>query len=236
MREGRGAYIQAVDGVSLTLSPGESLGVIGASGCGKTTLLRLLLGLLKPDGGTVARRGRIGFVGQDPYAGLCPAMTAARIVAEPLLFTGQKRRFRDCLPQVEEALSLVRLDPAVYAARLPAQLSGGERQRVAIARALVFEPALLLLDEPTSMLDQEVKDSVADLIRDAAEARGAAFLMVTHDLLLAARVCRRLCVMEGGRFIEEGPSGEVLSAPREALTRDLLRIGSDVRAYWAEHY
>lgn len=225
-----------MDDVSLSLAPGESLGVIGASGCGKTTLVRLLLGLLKPDGGRVERQGMAGFVGQDPYAGLCPTMTVARIVAEPLLFTGRKRRLRDCAPQVEEALSLVRLDPAEYASRLPSQLSGGERQRVALARALICSPGLLVLDEPTSMLDQEVKDSVADLIRDAAALRGAAFLMVTHDILLAGRICRRICVMDRGRIIEEGPADEIMSAPSAPLTRDLLRIGSDVRSYWAERY
>lgn len=233
---GGAARVRAVDDVSLTLAQGETVGVIGTSGCGKTTLVKLLLGLLTPDGGSVTRRGPVGFVGQDPYSGLCPGMTVEKLVAEPLLFSGQKRRLRDCVSQVEDALSRVHLDSAEYAARLPSQLSGGERQRVAIARALIRKPELLLLDEPTSMLDQEVKDSIADLIRDVSAQQGMAFLMVTHDIRLAARVCGRICVMEQGRLIEQGPSDQVMAAPKAPLTRDLIRISSDIKSYWAEHY
>ncbi|HIY07758.1 MAG TPA: dipeptide/oligopeptide/nickel ABC transporter ATP-binding protein [Firmicutes bacterium] len=236
-REGRQQVpVPAAQDLSLVLEEGDSLGIIGTSGCGKTTLVRMILGLLSPDRGTVERTGTVGFVGQDPYASLCASMTVEQIVAEPLLFSGRARRTKDCRPQVEEALASVRLDPARYAGRRPAQLSGGERQRVSIARAVILQPSLLVLDEPTSMLDQEVKEEVAQVIQDASHRRGMAFLMVTHDILLAGRICRRLVVMQEGRFVEEGEAAALLAHPREPLTQDLIRIGSDLRSYWAQRY
>lgn len=222
--------------MSFSLERGQSLAVIGTSGCGKTTLTRLLLGLLSPDGGTVTRSGAVGYVGQDPYTALAPHMTVEQLVAEPLLFTGARRRYGDCAAQVEEALSFVQLDPAVFSRRLPAQLSGGERQRVAIARALILKPQILVLDEPTSMLDQEVKDGIARVLRHACDKLDTACFLVTHEVALARRICTRMAVMQAGRFIEEGTAEEILSHPGEPLTRDLIHIGSDVRAYWAQKY
>ena len=236
-RDGRQKVpVTAADDLSFSLEEGDSLGIIGTSGCGKTTLVRMILGLLRPDSGQVEREGAVGFVGQDPYASLCGAMTVEQIVAEPLLFSGRARRTRDCRSQVEEALASVRLDSAQYAGRLPSQLSGGERQRVSIARALILRPKLLVLDEPTSMLDQEVKDEVAQVIGEASQKQGAAFLMVTHDILLAGKICRRLIVMDDGRFVEQGETASLLANPQESLTRDLIRIDSDVRAYWESRY
>ncbi len=228
--------IRAVDGVSFRLHAGQSMGIIGTSGCGKTTLLNLILGLEKPDSGSVHKHAPIGVVGQDPYASLRPGMTVEQLVAEPLLFLHQARHFSDCMPRVEELLNYVRLPRAVYGRRLPAQLSGGERQRVGIARALVAHPRLLLLDEPTSMLDQEVKDGVAALLRDVALTQNTAFLMVTHDIEMAVKVCDRILVMDKGKILEDRPAAELMQDPHSDLARDLIRISTDVQTYWRDRF
>ena len=229
-RRGR---VEAVRNVSLTLSRGESLGIIGPSGCGKTTLLRMIAGLLRPEQGSVQVRGRLGFVAQDPYASLDPTMPVFRLIAEPLRFTGRARRWRDCREAVERAMDLVRLDFSRYQDRLPGALSGGERQRVSIARAMVLEPELLLLDEPTSMLDEAVRREIVELIAHIARQERCAFLMVTHDIAISASVCQNLAVMEEGRIIEEGPAERVLHHPERELTRRLVLAATDLDAYWA---
>ena len=218
--------VQAVDGVSLELH-------IGPSGCGKTTLVRLVLGLLRPDSGQVERQGRVGFVSQDPYASLDPTMTVYRLVAEPLRFTGQARRWADCEEAVRHAMGHAQLDYDTYQSRLPSRLSGGERQRVAIARALVLRPELLVLDEPTSMLDQAVKGEIIALLSQIAQAPDRSFLMVTHDVAVSAAVCSRLVVMEAGRIIEEGAAQAVLRHPRTPLARRLVLAATDLAGYWA---
>lgn len=228
--------IHAVDDVSFRLHEGQSLGIIGTSGCGKTTLLNIILGLVQPDAGSVHKHAPVGIVGQDPYASLCPTMTVERLVAEPLIFLGRERSYAACMPSVERVLTFVKLPRDVFGGRLPSQLSGGERQRVGIARALIVDPVLLLLDEPTSMLDQEVKDGVASVIRSVADTRKTAFLMVTHDVELAARICDRILVMDKGRIIEENTADGILAEPQSELARDLVRISTDVGAYWREKY
>ena len=228
--------VRAVHDVSFELNRGETMGIIGTSGSGKTTLIRLICGILKADSGTIAHHGSIGFVGQDPYSTLCPTMTAEQIVAEPLIFTGKKRRRRECLPLVEEAMRLVDMDINVYGKRLPTQLSGGERQRIGIARAMILEPELLILDEPTSMLDQGIKREIADLIQNVAEKQNAAYIMVTHDIRFAAQICERISVMSEGRFIEEGRAEDIISFPKTKLAQELMSIGTDVRKYWQEVY
>ena len=228
--------IRAVDDVTFRLHEGQSLGIIGTSGCGKTTLLNLILGLLKPDAGTVHKHAPVGVVGQDPYASLCPTMTVERLVAEPLVFLGRARSYAACRARVEQALDFVQLPLGKFGGRLPSQLSGGERQRVGIARALIVDPVLLLLDEPTSMLDQEVKDGVASVIRSVADTKKTAFLMVTHDVALAARICERILVMDAGRIIEDNTAEGILAHPKSELARDLVRISTDVDTYWREKY
>ncbi len=227
--------VKAVQDVSLVLSPGESLGIIGPSGCGKTTLTRLILGQLKPDSGTVSVHGRIGFVPQDPYSSLDPTMTVGQIVGEPLRFTGQARRRKDCEMAVRRAMADIRLDYDIYGNRLPSALSGGERQRVAIARAMVLEPDLLILDEPTSMLDQVVKEEIGRLLADLATDCHRSFIMVTHDILMTSKICRRILVLNRGTKIEEGCTEQLLQMPRTELTQKLVLAATDLRRYWSIH-
>ena len=223
---------KAVDGVSFELKRGDALGLIGSSGCGKTTTLRMLLGLLKPDGGSVKRNGKIGFVGQDPYATLAPTFTAGQIVAEPLIFTHSERRYSDCREKLKSSFAAVHMDFDTYENRLPSQMSGGERQRISIARALILEPDFLILDEPTSMLDEAVKGKITEVIQEIADSGKFGVLLVTHDIAVAAQLCKDLMVMENGKIIESGKSGMVLSNPQKELTRSLITVATDVRQYW----
>lgn len=223
---------KAVDDVSLFLKKGDSLGLIGSSGCGKTTLLKIIMGLLKPDSGDVNICGTLGFVAQDPYASLAPYMTVSQIVGEPLIFTQQKRKIKDCMPEIREALEYVHLSPDIYGKRFPGQLSGGERQRVSIARALILKPDFLILDEPTSMLDQEVKQSIVQLIQEISQTGLFGFLMVTHDIVMSASVCENILVMEKGKVVEKGRIDEILKCPKELITKQLVTAATDVKMCW----
>lgn len=227
--------VKAVDGVSLTLNSGESIGIIGTSGCGKTTILKMTMGLLKPDEGSVLVKGKLGFVAQDPYASLNPSMTIYQIVAEPLIFTKQKRSYKECKDEVSKVLSYVHLDVNIYGERLPSQLSGGERQRVSVARALILNPDILILDEPTSMLDQEVKESIVELIGQIAKSGKFGFLMVTHDIAMSAKVCENLLVMSEGKIVEQGKTEEVMTLPQSEVTKALIAVATDVKKFWNEY-
>ena len=228
--------VQAVDDVSFTLHTGEAMAIIGTSGCGKTTLLNLILDLLKPDSGHVHKHAPVGLVGQDPYSSFCPSLTAERLVAEPLIYLGKKRFFKECIPQVEDVMNFTRLPREEFGSRLPSQLSGGELQRLAIARALITEPSLLLMDEPTSMLDQEVKVEIGAVIKRVADRHNTALLLVTHDILFAASICDYIAVMSEGRIIENSTAQEITTNPQQPLTRDLIKISSNVKSYWEERY
>ena len=225
--------INAVCDVSLSLKPGDNLGIIGASGCGKTTLLKMILGLTKPTSGSVTKNALAGFVSQDPYSSLCRAMTIAEIVAEPLIFGGKYRRAAQCVPEVSQALVDVNLPYHTYAARYPHQLSGGERQRVSIARALIASPGFLVLDEPTSMIDFELKTDIMKIIKDMAAKTKTSILLVTHDITIARDLCSTISVMNGGRIIETAASEEIVSNPQHEYTKRLITAGSDIAAYWA---
>lgn len=232
---GRGRHaVTAVDGISFTLSQGESLGIIGPSGCGKTTLTRLILGLEKPDCGLVKVNGKIGFVPQDPYASLDPKSTIFQCVAEPLIFLHRKRTWKECTRAVREVMEQVHLDFDTYASRLPSQLSGGERQRVSIARALVHGPDLLILDEPTSMIDQAVRQEITVLLSNLSKHQARSFLMVTHDIAVSVSICDSLIVMEHGHMVETGKTAEVMAHPQAELTRRLILVSQDIKRYWNE--
>ena len=231
-------WLKAVDGVSLSLQEGETVGLVGASGCGKSSLCRALMGLAPVRGGSVRLEGRdlrslkgaelrrarrrIQMVFQDPLACLNPQMTVGEAVADPLLIHGLASH-GEALERARALLAAVGLEPPEsFERRLPRQLSGGQQQRVAIARALILEPKVLLCDESVSMLDAEVQTDVLNLLKELQQRLGLGLLFVTHDLNVASGFCHRVIVLEGGRIVEQGPGAELLAHPHAAITRTLV--------------
>ncbi|GAA4783872.1 ABC transporter ATP-binding protein [Microbacterium gilvum] len=224
--------VRAVDGVSLRVGRGETVAIVGESGCGKSSLARAVLGIHAGTSGTVAlgghrvapalarrnagERERAQIVFQDPYSALDPRMTVAEIVAEPLRIRRVHSRER-----VLGLLADVGLDES-FAGRLPGALSGGQRQRVGIARALALRPGLLVLDEPVSALDVSIQAQVLDLLDDLQRAHGLGYLFISHDLGVVRNIADRVVVMQGGRVVEEAPADEIFRSPRHPYTRTLL--------------
>lgn len=225
----------ALDGVSLDVQAGETVGIVGESGSGKTTLGRAVLGLAPVTGGSIVYDGReissmrrserrslsdeIQVVFQDPYTSLNPALTVLDILSEPLLVSGTGRaaaekRVRDLLDQVYL--------PSDAAQRLPREFSGGQRQRIAIARALCRDPRLIVCDEPVSALDLSNQSRVLDLFIEIQERTGVAYLFVTHDLSVVRYISHRVAVMYKGGIVETGDAAVVTAHPVEAYTRRLL--------------
>ena len=234
----RPRWLKAVDGVSLRLHREETIGLVGASGCGKSSLCRALMGLAPVRGGSVRLEGqdlrrlrgralqqarrRIQMVFQDPLACLNPQMVVGEAVADPLLIHGLANR-AEARERARAALAAVGLEPPEsFERRLPRQLSGGQQQRVAIARALILEPKVLLCDESVSMLDAEVQAEVLGLLRRLQQERGLGLLFVTHDLAVASGFCHRVIVLDGGRIVEEGPGAALLAHPQAPITRRLV--------------
>ena len=225
---------QAVAGVTLRVAPGERVAVVGGSGSGKSSLLRLLLALDWPDSGVVTLdrtpvqpgspralrwyRRRVQYIPQDPATSLDPRRTALDLVAQPLHLLGFGCDHRS---MAETALRNVGLGPE-HCARKPAQLSGGQNQRVAIARAIVCEPDYLLADEPVSGLDLAIREQVLDTLDALCDRTSTALVMVSHDLSVVARSCRHVAVLHRGAVVEYGPTSEVLTAPTQPYTRSLL--------------
>lgn len=232
--------IRAVDGVELTLDPGQIVALAGESGCGKTTLARTLLGLERPWRGEVRHNGqpldyrgralkqyrrRVQLVLQDPTGALNPRRTVYEAVAEGLRIHGLGSGGDDEREQVARALSLAGLRPADrFFSRYPHELSGGQRQRVVIAGALVLGPDVIIADEPVSSLDASVRGEILALLLALRDQLGLSVLVVTHDLGLAWNIADRLAVMYLGRIIEQGPTEQVLAAPRHPYTSALLSV------------
>ncbi|MGK9235502.1 ABC transporter ATP-binding protein [Inquilinus limosus] len=221
----------AVDGVSFAVAAGETFGLVGESGCGKSTVLRAIAGLITGYAGEVRLGGaalpperprsffkRVQMVFQDPYGSLHPRQTIQAQLLEPLRNQGLTRP----AAAVGAALDAVGL-PRAAAFRFPHQLSGGQRQRVAIARALMLEPEVLLLDEPTSALDVSVQAEILNLLMDLRAQRGLTYILVSHDLAVVAHMCHRIAVMQGGRIVD-GFDAATLRAgqPEHPYTRELL--------------
>ncbi|MBO1331185.1 ABC transporter ATP-binding protein [Streptomyces sp. VRA16 Mangrove soil] len=218
---GRGGHAQAaVDGVSLSVHRGETVGVVGESGSGKTTLGRMLVGLLDPTEGTVTRRARVQMVFQDPVSSLNPRRSVGESVADPLRAAGQRDEAA-IRARVAELLRRVGLDPAHYD-RYPHEFSGGQRQRVGIARALAAEPDLIVCDEAVSALDVTTQAQVTSLLAELQEELGLSLVFIAHDLAVVRQVSDRVAVMRRGRIVEEGPVEQVYGDPRDPYTRALL--------------
>ena len=232
------AFIHAVDDVSFDLQEGERFGLVGESGCGKTTIGKLLVKLQEPTQGSItfrdadirgtkggqlkAFRRKVQMIFQDPYESMNPRRTIFDTVAEPLVVQGIGNSLEQ-LDRVANLLELVGLTPPeTMMFRYPHELSGGQRQRVAIARALVVEPGFVVADEPTSMLDVSISTGIMRLMLDLAERLGVTYLYITHDLAVARYMCHRIAVMYLGKIVEVAETEELLANPLHPYTRALL--------------
>lgn len=242
-----GGLVRAVDGVDFQVRQGDALGIVGESGCGKTTTGRMLVRLLEPTGGRILFDGldithlrrselrpirrQLQIIFQDPYASLNPRHTVGRIVAMPL----QVNRIRPTgglKPRVQELLEIVGLNPEHYN-RYPHEFSGGQRQRVGIARALALQPRLVVADEPVSALDVSIQAQIINLLRSLQRDLGLSFVFITHDLAVVRLFCPEVAVMYLGRIVETGFSDDIFAHPQHPYTRALTSAIPDPAAIGA---
>ncbi|HEX6690785.1 MAG TPA: ABC transporter ATP-binding protein [Burkholderiales bacterium] len=219
--------LRAVDGVSFEVRAGETLALVGESGCGKSTVARLIVGLYPPSRGSIAFRGRrMQMIFQDPYASLNPRWRVKKIVAEPLLFLQDfpKNTVSDRVAQLLTQVGLSPDDGEKY----PHEFSGGQRQRISIARALAGEPDLLVCDEPTSALDVSVQAQILNLMSALQARLGLTYLFISHNLAVVSQVADRVGVMYLGRIVELAPVEEIFRRPRHPYTRMLLDAVPDL--------
>ena len=232
---GSGAFIDAVAGVSLTIGEGETFGLVGESGSGKTTLARSIMGLLRPQAGSIRFRGRelvglgpralkafrreVGAMFQDPVGSLSPRLTVRSLLSEPFRIHGLRER--DLQGEVRRLLRMVGLSDE-FAGRYPHQLSGGQARRIGVARALALGPKLVIADEPTAGLDVSVQGEVLNLLHRLQQELGISILAISHNLNVVRHITDRLGVMYLGRLVEQGPTDAIFEEPRHPYTLALL--------------
>jgi oligopeptide/dipeptide ABC transporter ATP-binding protein len=239
-----GGHVRAVDGVDLSIAPHQTLGLVGESGCGKSTVARLIMRLMEPDDGCIrfgnqeitllserqfkATRKEIQMIFQDPYSSLNPRMTVAQSIGEGVRISGIKNKM-DQRERIRELLEMVGM-PAASAGRYPHEFSGGQRQRVGIARALSVSPRLILCDEPISALDVSIQAQIINLLKDLQKELGLSYLFISHDLNVVSYICDQICVMHRGRIVESAPAVALFEDPRHPYTRKLLTAVPDIHA------
>ena len=237
-------HVKAVDGISVDVREGHTVGVVGESGSGKTTLAMGLLRLEKSDGPIVflgndiqglgwkelrPLRRQMQIVFQDPYGSLSPRMSIGQIIEEGLLVHEPRLGYEARRKIIDEALIEVGLDPATQD-RYPHEFSGGQRQRIAIARAVVLKPRFVVLDEPTSALDMSVQAQIVDLLRDLQQRHKLAYLFISHDLKVVRALADEVIVMRQGKVVEQGPADRIFNTPRETYTKALIAAAFDIEA------
>jgi len=239
---GQRQVVRAVDGLDLTIPRGQTLSLVGESGCGKSTVAKLIMGLQAPTAGEIrfdgtdlarlpagkpaALRRRMQMIFQDPYASLNPRWRVARIIAEPLLTYGLMPDARARRAEVDRLLEFVGL-AAADGDKFPHEFSGGQRQRISIARAISTKPEFLVCDEPTSALDVSVQAQILNLMRTMQRELGLTYLFISHDLAVVRAMADYIIVMKQGRIVEEGPTESIFDRPREAYTQELMAAALD---------
>jgi len=249
---GHAGYVRAVDGVSFDLAEGETVAVVGESGCGKSSLMKTILGLNTPTRGDVVfdqeklstlkgnslrdYRFKIGYVQQDPYGALPPFMNVQRILEEPLIISGMKNR-DERLERIHRVMAEVKMHPVEdFLEKFPHMLSGGQQQRIVIARAMLRNPKLIVADEPVSMLDASVRVEILKLMRALQEAHGLSVIYITHDLSTVKYFSARIFVMYAGNLIEKADTRRLLDNPLHPYTHALLAATSDPDARNADSF
>jgi peptide/nickel transport system ATP-binding protein len=240
---GHAGYVRAVDGVNFDLHRGEAIAIVGESGCGKSSLMKTILGLNKPTEGQVIFNGRdiskldakgeswfhskVGYVQQDPYGALPPFMDVERILSEPLIVGGIKDK-EERTSRIYKALEDVKMSPVEdFLHKFPHMLSGGQQQRVVIARAMIMQPKLIIADEPVSMLDASVRVEILKLLSGLQQSYDLSVMYITHDLSTVSYFSKRIFVMYAGEVVEKAPVRELLNQPLHPYTGALLEGTSD---------
>jgi peptide/nickel transport system ATP-binding protein len=249
---GHAGYVKAVDGVTFDLAHSETIAVVGESGCGKSSLMKTILGLNTPTKGQVIFEGKdiselgaagmrwyrsfVGYVQQDPYGALPPFMDVQQILSEPLIVGGMKDR-QERTEHIRKVMEEVKLHPVEdFLPKFPHMLSGGQQQRVVIARAMIREPKLIVADEPVSMLDASVRVEILKLLRGLQETHNLSVIYITHDLSTVKYFSERIFVMYAGNLVEKAETREILKNPLHPYTLALLAATSDPDARNAETF